>query len=109
MNNEQMIPGGMDVTSWTIITPGQPNDYFMGTIEEAYEHARKEYGIAASIRETWYGEWDCGSGPDSACHYDRYGKHHVRNGVTCTECGNSFRADQVNDHGNGEKFCEFCQ
>ena len=110
MNNEQMIPGGMDVTSWTIIAPGQPNDYVMGTMEEAYEHARKEYGIAASIRETWYGEWDCGNPETGACWHDENGVHHFRDGVPCSECGSSQPTDRLtpaNEH--GERVCLVCE
>lgn len=95
---------------FTVIGPdGESDLIYADDMAKAYEMAVERYGRGAVIRPTWYGEWECGSGPESACHYDRYGKHHVRDGITCTECGNSFRADQINDHGNGERFCEVCQ
>lgn len=54
------------------------------TMEAAYREAVSMYGPGVVIRETWYGEWDCGYyEPGDRCGYDKYGKH-----VTAEEVAN---------------------
>jgi hypothetical protein len=68
----------MEETMWTVMVKGQVRDFIFGTIESAYTEARHLYGRTASVRESWYGEWDCGTPEIGSCWHDEDGNHHRR-------------------------------
>lgn len=46
------------------------------TMDAAYRQALAMYGQGVLIRETWYGEWDCGMYQEGdRCGFDKYGNH----------------------------------
>ena len=67
---------------YTLIGPdGQTNWVDAESMEQAYEMALEQFGQGATLRKTWYGEWDCGTEESVAqrgygCYYDKYGTHH---------------------------------
>lgn len=97
-------------TTYTAISPDGRTDFiYADTMAKAYTQARDEYGPGVLIRESFYGEWKCGSGETGNCWYTKDGRHVFRNGIECSGCGGSFRPELINDHKNGERFCYECQ
>lgn len=67
-------------TTYTAISPDGRMDFiYADTMFEAYTQARDEYGPGVVIRESFYGEWECGTKElalaNGGCYYDAYGTH----------------------------------
>lgn len=97
-------------TTYTAISPNGVTDFiYADTMVEAYTQARNEYGPGVLIRESFYDEWTCGDEESGNCWYTNDGRHVWKGGIDCTECGNNYKPTEINNHGNGEFFCQLCQ
>ena len=100
----------MDVGMYAVIVKNEVKDFLVLTLEDALQEAKDTYGVTASIREAWYGEWECGEPETGGCWYDENGIHHFRGGSACDECGSlqpTHRLTPANEH--GERFCAVCE
>lgn len=78
-NNGGLVPELEEATFYTVIGPDGDIDYIDAeSMFEAYVQAYNTYGRGVVIRQTWYGEWDCGTEPGGPCYHDKYGVHHKR-------------------------------
>lgn len=97
-------------TTYTAISPDGRTDFiYAETMFDAYTQARDEYGPGVLIREAFYKEWTCGSEETGRCWYTNDGRHVYRDGLNCSGCGSNFRPAELNNHKNGEYFCQECQ
>ena len=63
----------VDGASYTVKTASGVTDFFFAIdIIDAWSQAYQDYEDVDSVRESFYGEWDCGT----ACGYEEDGKHY---------------------------------